>query len=255
MVVSLAISGGKGGVGKTLIATNLVVLLAKLGKRTLLVDADFGMANANVMFGVNPKKSIESILDGTATVDEVTCNVMDKLDIIAGGTGESSLLDLDQSERGNVIRNLTNTKGSYDYHIVDTSAGASKSSLDFCASCDKLLVVIVGEPTSFLDAYSLIKVAHLDYGLDNFGIIVNQASNETQGLRLFKKFGEITDKFITVNQNYIGYVPHTTNLKKSVLSRKPVLVSLESGPEYDAFSKIYKNLDNLNINDFSGLKI
>ena len=255
MVVSVAISGGKGGVGKTLIATNLAVLLAKLGKRTLLVDADFGMANANVMFGVNPKKSIESILDGTATVDEVTCNVMDKLDIIAGGTGESSLLDLDQSERGNVIRNLTNTKGSYDYHIVDTSAGASKSSLDFCASCDKLLVVIVGEPTSFLDAYSLIKVAHLDYGLDNFGIIVNQASNETQGLRLFKKFGEITDKFITVNQNYIGYVPHTTNLKKSVLSRKPVLVSLESGPEYDAFSKIYKNLDNLNINDFSGLKI
>ena len=255
MVVSVPISGGKGGVGKTLIATNLAVLLAKLGKRTLLVDADFGMANANVMFGVNPKKSIESILDGTATVDEVTCNVMDKLDIIAGGTGESSLLDLDQSERGNVIRNLTNTKGSYDYHIVDTSAGASKSSVDFCASCDKLLVVIVGEPTSFLDAYSLIKVAHLDYGLDNFGIIVNQASNETQGLRLFKKFGEITDKFITVNQNYIGYVPHTTNLKKSVLSRKPVLVSLESGPEYDAFSKIYKNLDNLNINDFSGLKI
>ena len=255
MVVSVAISGGKGGVGKTLIATNLAVLLAKLGKRTLLVDADFGIANANVMFGVNPKKSIESILDGTATVDEVTCNVMDKLDIIAGGTGESSLLDLDQSERGNVIRNLTNTKGSYDYHIVDTSAGASKSSVDFCASCDKLLVVIVGEPTSFLDAYSLIKVAHLDYGLDNFGIIVNQASNETQGLRLFKKFGEITDKFITVNQNYIGYVPHTTNLKKSVLSRKPVLASLESGPEYDAFSKIYKNLDNLNINDFSGLKI
>lgn len=255
MVVSVAISGGKGGVGKTLIATNLAVLLAKLGKRTLLVDADFGMANANVMFGVNPKKSIKSILDGTATVDEVTCNVMDKLDIIAGGTGESALLDLDQSERGNVIRNLTNTKGSYDYHIVDTSAGASKSSVDFCASCDKLLVVIVGEPTSFLDAYSLIKVAHLDYGLDNFGIIVNQASNETQGLRLFKKFGEITDKFITVNQNYIGYVPHTTNLKKSVLSRKPVLASLETGPEYDAFSKIYKNLGNLNINDFNGLKI
>lgn len=255
MVVSVAISGGKGGVGKTLIATNLAVLLAKLGKRTLLVDADFGMANANVMFGVNPKRSIESILDGTATVDEVTCNVMDKLDIIAGGTGESALLDLDQSERGNVIRNLTNTKGSYDYHIVDTSAGASKSSVDFCASCDKLLVVIVGEPTSFLDAYSLIKVAHLDYGLDNFGIIVNQASNETQGLRLFKKFGEITDKFITVNQNYIGYVPHTTNLKKSVLSRKPVLASLETGPEYDAFSKIYKNLGNLNINDFNGLKI
>lgn len=255
MVVSVAISGGKGGVGKTLIATNLAVLLAKLGKRTLLVDADFGMANANVMFGVNPKKSIKSILDGTATVDEVTCNVMDKLDIIAGGTGESALLDLDQSERGNVIRNLTNTKGSYDYHIVDTSAGASKSSVDFCASCDKLLVVIVGEPTSFLDAYSLIKVAHLDYGLDNFGIIVNQASNETQGLRLFKKFGEITDRFITVNQNYIGYVPHTTNLKKSVLSRKPVLASLESGPEYDAFSKIYKNLGNLNINDFNGLKI
>ena len=255
MVVSVAISGGKGGVGKTLIATNLAVLLAKLGKRTLLVDADFGMANANVMFGVNPKKSIKSILDGTATVDEVTCNVMDKLDIIAGGTGESALLDLDQSERGNVIRNLTNTKGSYDYHIVDTSAGASKSSVDFCASCDKLLVVIVGEPTSFLDAYSLIKVAHLDYGLDNFGIIVNQASNETQGLRLFKKFGEITDRFITVNQNYIGYVPHTTNLQKSVLSRKPVLASLESGPEYDAFSKIYKNLGNLNINDFNGLKI
>lgn len=255
MVVSVAISGGKGGVGKTLIATNLAVLLAKLGKRTLLVDADFGMANANVMFGVNPKKSIKSILDGTATVDEVTCNVMDKLDIIAGGTGESALLDLDQSERGNVIRNLTNTEGSYDYHIVDTSAGASKSSVDFCASCDKLLVVIVGEPTSFLDAYSLIKVAHLDYGLDNFGIIVNQASNETQGLRLFKKFGEITDKFITVNQNYIGYVPHTTNLKKSVLSRKPVLASLETGPEYDAFSKIYKNLGNLNINDFNGLKI
>ena len=255
MVVSVAISGGKGGVGKTLIATNLAVLLAKLGKRTLLVDADFGMANANVMFGVNPEKSIKSILDGTATVDEVTCNVMDKLDIIAGGTGESALLDLDQSERGNVIRNLTNTKGSYDYHIVDTSAGASKSSVDFCASCDKLLVVIVGEPTSFLDAYSLIKVAHLDYGLDNFGIIVNQASNETQGLRLFKKFGEITDRFITVNQNYIGYVPHTTNLKKSVLSRKPVLASLETGPEYDAFSKIYKNLGNLNINDFNGLKI
>jgi MinD-like ATPase involved in chromosome partitioning or flagellar assembly len=98
-------------------------------------------------------------------------------------------------------------------------------------------------------------VAHLDYGLDNFGIIVNQASNETQGLRLFKKFGEITDKFITVNQNYLGYVPHTTNLKKSVLSRKPVLAWLESGPELDAFLKISENLNNLNSNDFNGLKI
>lgn len=255
MTKSIAVSGGKGGVGKTLIATNLASYLAKQGKRTLLIDADFGMANANILFGKNTNRSINGLVNGEQSIEEVILNVAPQLDLIPGGTGENELLNLGPTARGNLLRNIYSQSRDYDYCIVDTSAGASDASLDFCAACDQLLVVIVGEPTSFMDAYSLIKAAHLDYKLDNFGIIVNQAASREQGQQLYKKFGEITKKFITVNQRYIGYLPHTSALKHSVISRNPIIQQKNSGIEYHAFSEICSEIDHLAVNNFSGLTL
>lgn len=255
MTISIAISGGKGGVGKTIIATNLAIFLAKQRKKTLLVDADFGMANAHILLGINPSQGINTFLDGKYDIEDLKINVMDNLDLIPGGSGENTILNLDCQERGKFIRNIYAQRGDYDYQIVDTSAGASRGTLDFCAACNQFIVVIVGEPTSFLDAYSLIKAAHLDYGIDNFGVIVNQASNAQQGTQLYKKFVDITKKFISVNQRYIGYLPQTNLIKSSVINRKPALQSDKAAAEYEAFSTIHSNLKLLSDNHYSGLRL
>ena len=160
MATSIAVTSGKGGVGKTNTAVNLATTLCRLGKRVILFDADFGLANAHVLLGTNPKTTTADFLAGKASMAETMTPAPLGLNFISGGSGLIELLNLDNQARYRMLAGLSGLQSEIDYLIVDCPAGASDSTLFFVNAADIALVVLVAEPTSFLDAYALLKAAH-----------------------------------------------------------------------------------------------
>ena len=167
MTISIAVASGKGGVGKTNCAVNLSLSLTKMGKKVVLFDTDFGMANAHILLGTNPKHTAADFLRGTAGLESILSDGPSDLRFIAGGSGLLELLNLDNHARYQMLQSLSELENEIDYLVVDTPAGASESSLFFASAVAVPLIVLVAEPTSFLDAYAFIKAAHIEKNIQN----------------------------------------------------------------------------------------
>ena len=255
MTKTIAIASGKGGVGKTTIAVNLSLALTKEQKNTLLLDADLGMANSHILLGINPKYSLEDFVSENKSLDSVITTTKDKLKFISGGSAINHLLNLSDLERHKIIQSFGNIKNKPEYMIIDVGAGAESSSLTFMASADRVIIVVTAEPTSFIDAYGLIKTAFLDYKMDNFGVIVNMGHSQIQAKLNFDKFRAITQKFLDVNLTFIGGVSSSQRIKNSIIARKPIMSgSVGKSPDVEAFSTLATNLASLEINKTGTIK-
>ena len=208
MAVSIAVTSGKGGVGKTNTAVNLAISLQKLGKRVVLFDADFGMANAHIMLGSNPKTTTGDYLKGTTNIGDTLTETPTGLKFIAGRSGLTELLNLDNQARYKMLSGVSSLEDDIDYLIVDSPAGASDSAL-FVNAVDLALIVLVAEPTSFLDAYALVKAAHLENGVTDFAVMVNMADSAKTAETNFNKFRDITMRFLDIKLHYVGMVPQS----------------------------------------------
>ena len=165
MVQSIAIASGKGGVGKTSLAVNCAVKLSSDGKKVALLDADFGMANSHILLNQKIEHSVNDLLEKKLSIEDVILETPTGLKLIPGGSGVLELLNLDSQKRWEIIRSLDLLKEDLDILVVDTPAGASDASIEFAAACDAVVVVLVPEPTSFMDAYSFIKALYLEKNL------------------------------------------------------------------------------------------
>ena len=239
MTTTIAITSGKGGVGKTTIAVNLALSLSLQKKETLLLDADLGMANAHILLGINPKLSLDDFINGNLELAKVITTTKDNLKFVSGGNAINNLLNLGDLERHKIIKSFNDISKKPEFMIIDVGAGAEASSMTFMASADKVIVVLTGEPTSFIDAYSLIKTSFLDYKMNNFGIIVNLSTSPVQAKLNFDKFQSITHKFLDVNLKYLGHVGNSQRIRNSIISRVPLM------------SKNIKNADTKYFNDIS----
>ncbi len=254
MTTTIAITSGKGGVGKTTIAVNLALSLASQSNETLLLDADLGMANAHILLGINPKLSLEDFVTGKSTLDKVITSTKNNLKFVSGGNAINSLLNLSDLERHKIIKSFNDLNKKPDFMLIDVGAGAESSSMTFMASADKVLVVLTGEPTSFIDAYTLIKTSFLDYKINNFGIIINMASSPIQAKLNFDKFQSITQKFLDVNLKYIGQIPNSQKIRNSIISRTAVVSSKNNTFETNAFKDISSNLSLIETNNNGSIK-
>ena len=225
MVKTIAISSGKGGVGKTSLAVNSSIRLSMEGKRVALLDADFGMANSHILLDQKVQNTVQDILENDISIDEVIHETSSGLKLIPGGSGILELLNLDSKKRWEIIRSLDALEGSLDYLVVDTPAGASDASIDFAAACDKVVVVLVPEPTSFMDAYAFIKALNIEKNLHNVSVVVNLAVNAAGAKKSFESFKKIVTKFLSIEVEYAGWLPKSNLISSSIVARKPVVLN------------------------------
>ena len=228
MPQSLAFVSGKGGVGKTSLAINSAINLSLSGFKVAILDTDFGLSNANIMMNVKTDKTVSDMLSGTCVLEDVICNSHAGVKLIPGGSGTLETLNLDTEQRWKIIRSLDVLEDDLDYLIVDTPAGASNSSIEFAAAVDNVVVTLVGEPTSFMDAYAFIKALHIEKGITDFSIIVNMAINENKALKDFKSFEKIALTFLPIKLNLIGWMPGSKDIVQSIITRKPFILDKKS---------------------------
>lgn len=230
MVQSIAIASGKGGVGKTSLAVNCAVKLSTDGKSVALLDADFGMANSHILLNQKIENSVSDIIEKGTNIEKVIHETSTGLKLIPGGSGVLELLNLDSQKRWSVIRSLDALKKDLDILIVDTPAGASDSSIEFSAACDAVIVVLVPEPTSFMDAYSFIKALYLEKKFESVSIVVNLAKNEQAAKKSFDSFKKIVTKFLNININFLGWLPESKTMAGSIVARKPAVLQKSLEP-------------------------
>ena len=255
MVQSIAIASGKGGVGKTSLAVNCAVKLSSDGKKVALLDADFGMANSHILLNQKIEHSVNDLLEKKLSIEDVILETPTGLKLIPGGSGVLELLNLDSQKRWEIIRSLDLLKEDLDILVVDTPAGASDASIEFAAACDAVVVVLVPEPTSFMDAYSFIKALYLEKKFAAVSIVVNLAKNEKAARQSYESFKKIVTKFLTVNVQFVGWLPESSTLAGSIVARKPAVLQKSLEPILlKNFTEIVNNLINLEPFNSSGVK-
>ena len=225
MVETIAIASGKGGVGKTSLAVNCAVELANQTKRVGLLDADFGLANAHIMLNQKVSVSISDMLDGTSSMEDLVQVTPNGLKLIPGGSGVLEVMNIDSKKRWEVIKSLDNLENEIDFLFVDTPAGASDSSIEFAAACDKIIIVLVGEPTSFMDAYAFIKALSMEKNVGGVSIVVNMAKNASDATNSFESFKKIVSHFLEVDLTFAGWLPHSQTISNSIIARKPFILN------------------------------
>lgn len=238
-----AVSSGKGGVGKTNVAVNIGMSLTELGHRVALLDADMGLANVDVLLGLQPKFNLSHVLTGERTLDEIIMTASGGLKIIPASSGIQKMTELSSMEQASVIRAFSEVDQQIDVLIVDTAAGISSGVVDFATACQELIVVVCDEPTSLTDAYAFIKLINRDYGMYRFHVLANRVQSTEQGKVLFSKLCKVTDRYLDVTLNFLGAVPEDEYLRKAVQKQCAVVQAFPNSRSAKAFKNVARKTE------------
>ena len=244
----ITVTSGKGGVGKSNLSVNLAIQFRKMGKRVLIFDADFGLANVEVMFGAIPKFNLSDLIYRSKDISEIITEGPMEIGFISGGSGILGLNNLTREQISYLVKCLEKLGTMTDVIIVDTGAGISDSVLEFVLASPEVLLVSTPDPSSLTDSYSLLKVLynHPDFAKNNSQIYVvsNRVTNAEEGRQLFEKLDSVVKQFLAGKIQYLGAVPQDSALEKAVRQQKPVSLSSPSSKSAEAFETIAKAIMN-----------
>ena len=241
----ITIASGKGGVGKTNFTVNLGIALAKLGKRVTIIDADLGLANVDVLFGIVTKYNLSNVLKDEVPVQDIIVKGPHNINIISGGSGIMDLIDLGNEELEKLISTLSYFNTISDYIIIDTGAGLSKSVLSFVDAASDVILIITPDPTSITDAYALIKNIVKDE-MKAIKLIINRIESNEEGDEVFGKLQQAVNKFLNREVENLGYIFEDSNIKRSVRKQTPLLEAYPRAIASKGIENIAFNLDNNN---------
>lgn len=250
----IAIASGKGGVGKTNISINLALAYAQLGKKVIVMDADLGLANVNVVLGMIPKYNLYHLIRKQKRMSDIILDTNYGIQIVAGASGFSKIANLSDNEREDFIRELSELQ-SADIIVIDTSAGVSNNVLSFVRAADDALIVTTPEPTAITDAYGIIKIIateidNMDLGLK---LIVNRVKTVTEGKRVAERVINIAGQFLNLKVDYLGYVYDDPTVQAAVLKQKPFLISDPSGKASICLKHIAGRLEKVEYKEGGGI--
>ena len=243
----IAVTSGKGGVGKSSLTVNLAIQLSRLGKRVLIFDADFGLANIEIMLGIRPKYTLADLMYRGKTVRDVVTDGPEDIGFISGGSGIHELANLTREQVFSLIRKLDDLDRVADVIIVDTGAGVNDTVLDFVAASEEILLVATPEPTSITDAYALMKLLNRKAAYQPNQAVVKMVANEVreegEAAELFEKLGVVARKFLDIEVEFLGTVPYDRNMQRAVMRQAPISISHPSADCAKALKRIALSLD------------
>ncbi len=243
-IQAIAVTGGKGGVGKTNVSINLAVALADIGKRVLVLDADLGLANVDVVLGLHPEYDLSHVLRGERTLEEVIITGPSGIQVVPAASGLRHMAELSEAEHAGLIRAFSELGNDLDILIVDTAAGISDTVISFSRAVQELIVVVCDEPASITDAYALIKLLNREYGIHRFRVLANMTRSVQEGRDLYNKLCRVTDRYLDVVLSYTGNVPFDESMRKAVKSQKPVVHAYPRSPSAQILKNLAKKVDN-----------
>lgn len=239
----IAVTSGKGGVGKTNVAVNLGVSLAQSGRNTLLLDADLGLANVDVLLGLTPKANLDHVLSGRVALGDILLTGPGGLQVMPAASGVQRLADLDSMAIAGLIRAFDTLPNVPEVLIVDTAAGIAEDVVRFCQAAHHVLVVVCDEPASVTDAYALIKVLSRDHGVRRFQVLANQVNDAAEGRALYDKLERVAERFLDVDLFFGGHVPQDTMLRRAVREQRAVVDVFPAAPSSRTFKKLAEAAD------------
>ncbi|TAN46403.1 MAG: MinD/ParA family protein [Methylococcaceae bacterium] len=244
-VRALAVTSGKGGVGKSNVSINLGIALRAMGRQVLLLDADMSLANVDVLLGLQPRYNLSHVLSGERTLEEILVEAPGGLKLIPAASGIQRMSELSGAEQAGIIRAFSEFNQDFDFLVVDTAAGISSSVVNFARACQDIVVVLCDEPTSLTDAYAFIKLLNRDYSIYRFQIVANMVQNAAQAQALFVKLCRVTDRYLDVTLNLLGAIPHDNFLRKAVQKQTAVIQAFPQSPSAQAFHQLARRVDNM----------
>ncbi len=238
-----AITSGKGGVGKTNVSVNLALSMIAMGKKVLLMDADLGLANIDVLLGIRPTHNLSHVMAGECSLEDVIVEGPKGLKIIPAASGIQKMAEMNPMEHAGIIRSFSELSMGVDALIIDTAAGISDSVISFSSAAHEVIVVVCDEPASMTDAYAMIKLLNREHGLQRFRILSNMVQNIEEGRKLYNKLVKVTNDYLEVTLDFMGVVPYDESLRKAVRKQQAVVEAYPRSKATLAFKSLAKRAD------------
>ncbi len=234
----IAVTSGKGGVGKSTVSINLAIAMAQAGSRVTLLDADLGLANIDVLLGMTPTRNLADVLSGKCSLNDILMQGPGGVRIVPGASGVQRMADLGEAERIGLMRAFSDLEGDMDVMIVDTAAGIAANTLQFCEASQEVLVVVCNNPASITDAYATIKILNQRTRRTRFRVLVNMIQTEAEGREIYRRLLVATDRFLEVALDYAGAIPFDRCVTQAVRRRASVVTSYPASPAGVAFARL-----------------
>lgn len=234
----IAVTGGKGGIGKTTVSVNLAVAYAKAGRKVLIFDADLGLANVDILLGLRPKKTMNDFLEGHCDIQDVCITGPYGMKILPGASGIQSMVDLDSEKAARIIHGISSLTDHIDLMIIDLAAGISKQVLEFTHAAENIMVIVCNDPTSMLDSFAVIKILSQRYARKKFGILVNKVKDLKEAYQVYSRFQELVVRFLNVSLEYIGHVPADDYITFAARENAPIITAYPAAPASKAFHEL-----------------
>ena len=238
----IAVTGGKGGVGKSNVAVNLAVALSQLNHKVMLLDADLGLANVDIMLGLKTKQNLADVLEGKCELKDIVLQGPHGLQIVPASSGTKNMAELSSVQHAGIIQAFSDIGKDIDYLIIDTAAGITDMVVNFIQAAQDVLAVVCDEPTSITDAYALMKVLNRDHKIVRFHVLANMVKTSQEGRDLFATLSSVCNRFLDVTLNYLGSIPFDDNVRNSVRKQKPLLDAFPRSPAAIAIKSLAKKV-------------